>query len=208
MGDGVRIVYAFAKNPDANCEIELTLDSVRFLSEYRFQEAPAFEKLEDSAERRIFGRRTLTAGERDTAESLLSLANRWKGYRRYVCKGAEGYAYSLWSDSLLLSCDNCYSCTEGVSVQRRPGPGPVRQDVPLAVRFAGGLASQAVRKPASVARCPHPDRTRMGGLASERLNYDNRAGERNVAGKGPAMQISHIKYFQHWIPDHREVDLR
>lgn len=117
MDGGVRIVYAFARNPGGNCEIELTRDSVRFLSEYVFREAPMAERsIAESAERRVFGKRGLTGGERDSAEALMSLAGRWNGYRRFVCKGGEGYAFSLWSDSLLLSCDNCYSCTEGISV--------------------------------------------------------------------------------------------
>lgn len=116
MDGGVRIVYAFAKNPGANCEIELTRDSVRFLSEYKLHDAPVHEPLEQSGFRRTFGRRVLTTAEKDTAATLMSLADRWKGYRRYVCKGAEGYAYSLWSDSLLLACDNCYSCSEGISM--------------------------------------------------------------------------------------------
>lgn len=121
MDDGVRVVYDFSGRPGANCEIELTRDSVRFLSEYRFLEAQAAGVgMEESAERRVFGKRALTAPERDSADGLMRLASRWKGYKRFVCGGGsaagEGYAFSLWSDSLLLSCDNCFSCTEGVSL--------------------------------------------------------------------------------------------
>lgn len=116
MDRGVRVTYAFAKNPGANCEIELTEDSVLFLSEYRYLDHGASVSPEDSRPRRMLGGRALTGFERDTARSLFALAGRWKGYKRYVCRGSEGYAYSLWSDSLLLSCDNCYSCTEGVDV--------------------------------------------------------------------------------------------
>lgn len=122
MEGGVRIVYAFANNPDANCEIELTPDSVRFLSEYRFMDAPGVESIQESSQRRFLGGRPLSEGERDTAQDLMSLAGRWKGYRRFVCKESatrtvrDGYSYSLWSDSLLLNCDNCYNCTGGLSV--------------------------------------------------------------------------------------------
>lgn len=117
MDQGVRVVYAFSKNPGANCEIELTSDSVRFLSEYRFEEKPMAERnIEESETRRVLGQRILTAGEKDSAETLMSLAARWKGYRRFVCAGGDGYAFSLWSDSLLLNCDNCFSCTEGISM--------------------------------------------------------------------------------------------
>jgi hypothetical protein len=121
MDDGVRIVYAFSDRPAANCEIELTRDSVRFLSEYRFLEAQAAGGgIEESAERRVFGRRALTDSERDSAVGLMSLTSRWKGYKRFICRGGgaagEGYAFSLWSDSLLLACDNCFSCTEGVTL--------------------------------------------------------------------------------------------
>lgn len=116
MERGVRIAYAFAKHPEANCEIELTGDSVLFLAEYRFLEHGVSGSPDDSRPRRMLGARALTSGERDTAQSLFALAGRWKGYKRYVCRGTEGYAYSLWSDSLLLSCDNCYSCTEGIDM--------------------------------------------------------------------------------------------
>lgn len=116
MERGVRITYAFAKSPGANCEIELTQDSVLFLSEYRYLDHGMSGSPDDSRSLRLLGGRALTAGERDSAQSLFSLAGRWKGYKRYVCRGAEGYAFSLWSDSLLLSCDNCYSCTEGIDV--------------------------------------------------------------------------------------------
>ena len=117
MDEGVRVVYAFSKNPGANCEIELTNDSVRFLSEYRLHEKPMAEQgIAESEPRRVLGKRVLTAGEKDSAQTLMSLAGRWKGYRRFVCAGGDGYAFSLWSDSLLLNCDNCFSCTEGVSM--------------------------------------------------------------------------------------------
>lgn len=121
MDDGVRFVYAFSGRPGANCEIEVTRDSVRFLSEYRFLEAQAAGLgMEESAASRTFGRRALTAPERDSAAGLMLLASRWTGYKRFVCgresADGEGYAFSLWSDSLLLSCDNCFSCTEGISL--------------------------------------------------------------------------------------------
>jgi hypothetical protein len=121
MEGGVRIVYAFSEKPGANCEVEITRDSVRFLSEYRFLEAQAAGiGMEESADRRVFGRRALTAAERDSAEGLMGLTSRWKGYKRFVCRGAgeagDGYSFSLWSDSLLLNCDNCFSCTEGISL--------------------------------------------------------------------------------------------
>lgn len=121
MEGGVRIVYAFSEKPGANCEVEITRDSVRFLSEYRFLEAQAAGiGMEESAERRVFGRRALTAPERDSAEGLMGLTSRWKGYKRFACRGAseagDGYSFSLWSDSLLLNCDNCFSCTDGISL--------------------------------------------------------------------------------------------
>ena len=50
--------------------------------------------------RRLRGRRVRHAGRGDRGRSA----------------GGEGYAFSLWSDSLLLNCDNCFSCTEGVSL--------------------------------------------------------------------------------------------
>lgn len=104
MSDGLRVVYDFKNNPDADYEIELTRDSVRFLS------------ASWGPERRLVGGRALSPGERDSAETFMALTGRWSGYRKYACQGAEGYAFSLWSDSLLLACDNCFSCTGGMSL--------------------------------------------------------------------------------------------
>ncbi len=62
-------------------------------------------------------KRALTASERDTADLLFSLSDKWKGLKRYTCDKNDGYAFSIWSDSLSLHCNNCFSCTEGITVQ-------------------------------------------------------------------------------------------
>jgi hypothetical protein len=116
MDHGLRVIYDFDSNPEENCEIELTRDSVRVLSGYVLRGGGAGGSPLDTEESRLIGRRLLSPGEQDTAQAFLDLAARWKGYRRFVCRGGDGYAFSLWSDSLLLNCDNCFSCTEGVSM--------------------------------------------------------------------------------------------
>lgn len=107
---GVRVTFSFAAQ--TACEIELTGDSVRVRRDNPFAPHPVgFAK--DTLE---LGRRALTSGERDSAELLLGLAHRWKGYKRYACPNDDGYGYSLWTDSLLLNCRNCYSCTDGIGM--------------------------------------------------------------------------------------------
>lgn len=61
-------------------------------------------------------KRALTAGERDTAGILMGMTVSFKGKKRYVCASKDGYAFSIWSDSLTLHCENCFSCTEGISM--------------------------------------------------------------------------------------------
>lgn len=116
MDNGLRVVYDFNSNPDANCEIELTRDSLRVLSAYVLHGGASPGSPRETEESRLVGRRSLTPGERDSAQAFMDLASRWTGYRRFICRGGDGYAFSLWSDSLLLNCDNCFSCTEGVSM--------------------------------------------------------------------------------------------
>jgi hypothetical protein len=116
MDNGLRVVYDFSSNPGANCEIELTRDSLRVLSGYFLRGGASQGSPLDTEESRLVGRRVLTPGERDSAQAFMDLAARWTGYRRFVCRGGDSYAFSLWSDSLLLNCDNCFSCTEGVSM--------------------------------------------------------------------------------------------
>lgn len=116
MDNGLRVVYDFSSNPGANCEIELSRDSLRVLSGYFLRGGVSQGSPLDTEESRLIGRRVLTPGERDSAQAFMDLAARWTGYRRFVCRGGDGYAFSLWSDSLLLNCDNCFSCTEGVSM--------------------------------------------------------------------------------------------
>jgi hypothetical protein len=113
IAHGVRVTFSFANTPQSSCEIELTGDSVRVRRDDPFTPRPASPSERDPLE---MGRRALTAGERDSAELLMGLARRWKGYKRYACEADDGYGYSLWTDSLLLNCRNCYSCTAGIGM--------------------------------------------------------------------------------------------
>ena len=109
---GVRVTYSFS-TPGGACEIELTGDSVRVKRDAVFSPRSIVEGAADSLE---IGRRALTAGERDSAGGLMELAKRWKGYKRYACEANDGYGFSLWTDSLLLNCQNCFSCTAGIGM--------------------------------------------------------------------------------------------
>jgi hypothetical protein len=111
-GGGVRVNFAFT-NAGASCEVELTGDSVRVRRDDPFAPRPHFSAGRDSLE---LGRRALTAGEKDSTGLLLDLAKRWKGYKRFACAAEDGYGFSLWTDSLLINCQNCFSCTGGMGM--------------------------------------------------------------------------------------------
>ncbi len=55
--------------------------------------------------------------EKELVNTLFKLSDNWRGLKKYSCEKAEGYAFSLWSDSLSLHCTNCFSCTEGMTLQ-------------------------------------------------------------------------------------------
>lgn len=92
----------------------LTRDSVGIL-----ESDPTAGALEPDDENGFDGavrKRALSAGERDTADLLMALTRAWKGRKRYACASKDGYAFTIWSDSLTLHCENCFSCTEGISM--------------------------------------------------------------------------------------------
>jgi len=114
IGEGLRVTYAFADSPGGSCRIEMTGDSLRVKRDNLFAADSAVRANPDSAEDLV--RRALSAGEKDTAGQFLELAGRWKGYKRYACKAEDGYGFTLWTDSLVLNCDNCFSCNSGMSM--------------------------------------------------------------------------------------------
>jgi hypothetical protein len=111
--DLLKLAFSFSDSK-SNCQMALTRDSVGIL-----KLDPTAGALEPDDENGFDGavrKRALTAGERDTADQLLNLTRIWKGRKRYTCPSEDGYAFTLWSDSLTLHCGNCFSCTEGVSM--------------------------------------------------------------------------------------------
>ena len=109
----VKVAFAF-KN-DGECQMALTGDSVGVLAWDPAAGALEPDDESDGLENAV-GKRALSASERDSAAQLLDLMQTFKGVRRFECPRDDGYAFSLWSDSLTLHCRNCFSCTEGVSI--------------------------------------------------------------------------------------------
>jgi hypothetical protein len=109
----LKVSFNFKDSKD-DCQMALTRDSVGIL-----ELDPTAGALEPDDENGFEGsivKRALTVGERDTAGILLSMTNVWKGRKRYVCSSKDGYAFSIWSDSLTLHCENCFSCTDGITM--------------------------------------------------------------------------------------------
>jgi hypothetical protein len=109
----VKIAFNF-KNTDGNCQMALTRDSVGILA--LDSTAGALEPDDENGFETAVRKRALSAGERDTAGMLMSMTHAFKGSKRYACAKKDGYAFSIWSDSLTLHCDNCFSCSDGISM--------------------------------------------------------------------------------------------
>jgi hypothetical protein len=110
----LKISFHF-KDSKSDCQMALTRDSVGIL-----ELDPTAGALEPDDENGFEGsilKRVLSTAERDTADMLMGLTNTFKGKKRYVCSSKDGYAFSIWSDSLTLHCENCFSCTEGIGMQ-------------------------------------------------------------------------------------------
>jgi hypothetical protein len=109
----VKVAFAF-KN-DGECQMALTGDSVGVLAWDPGAGALEPDDEDDGLEHSV-GKRALTVSERDSAAQFLDLTQTFKGEKSFECPRDDGYAFSLWSDSLTLHCKNCFSCTEGVSI--------------------------------------------------------------------------------------------
>lgn len=101
-------------NESSDSHMALTRDSVGILK--TDPTAGGLEPDDENGFEACIRKRALTAGERDTAEMLMTLSHSWSGVKRYVCASKDGYAFTIWSDSLTLHCDNCFSCTEGITM--------------------------------------------------------------------------------------------
>lgn len=103
------------RESNSECQMALTRDSVGILE--LDSTAGALEPDDENGFDGAILKRALSAGERDTAEILMGMTHSFKGKKRYVCSSPDGYAFSIWSDSLTLHCENCFSCTEGITMQ-------------------------------------------------------------------------------------------
>ena len=102
------------RNTDGDVQMALTHDSVGIL-----ELDPTAGALEPDDENGFEGtvcKRALSATERDTADLIVAMTRTFKGKKRYACNRNDGYAFSIWSDSLTLHCENCFSCSDGISM--------------------------------------------------------------------------------------------
>lgn len=95
-------------------QMALTHDSVGILK--LDPTAGALEPDDENGFESTVRKRALSASERDTADLIMAMTRTFKGRKRYACSRQDGYAFSIWSDSLTLHCENCFSCSEGISM--------------------------------------------------------------------------------------------
>jgi hypothetical protein len=109
----LKIAFRF-RNENAESQMALTRDSVGMLP--LDPTAGALEPDDENGFDGAVRKRALSASERDSAGMLLHLTRIWKGSKRFVCDSPDNYAFTIWSDSLILHCENCFSCSEGISM--------------------------------------------------------------------------------------------
>ncbi len=109
----VKVAFNF-RNTKTDCQMALTKDSVGILP--LDSTAGALEPDDENGFESVVRKRALSAGERDTADMLMTMTRSFKGLKRYKCTKNDGYAFSIWSDSLTLHCDNCFSCSDGIGM--------------------------------------------------------------------------------------------
>ena len=112
--EGPLKIFFHFKDSKSDCQMALTRDSIGILE--LDPTAGALEPDDENGFESSVIKRALSNGERDTADMLMGMTHSFKGKKRYVCSSKDGYAFSIWSDSLTLHCENCFSCTEGISM--------------------------------------------------------------------------------------------
>lgn len=119
----VKVAFAFQKSGTVECLMAMTLDSVGLLKMDTGEGGSEADG--DPDDERSFvdavNKRPFSPTQKDTAQLLLSLTHRWKGLQRFNCSKIDGYAFSVWTDSLALHCNNCFSCSDGISIQDAKG---------------------------------------------------------------------------------------
>lgn len=138
----LKIAFNF-KNEKSISQMALTRDSVGILA--LDSSAGALEPDDENGFESALTKRALTSGERDTADMLLAMTRSWKGRKRYFCASKDDYAFTIWSDSLTLHCENCFSCTEGISLPEAKMLAKFGKLTLWLYRIKGGMAGQTAR---------------------------------------------------------------
>jgi hypothetical protein len=117
--EGAKVAYAMRTADTVERLMAFTLDSVGVLKIESSKAGMGVEsqlETENGFERAIH-KRAFSPTQKDTAQLLLSLTQRWKGVQHFTCLKNDGYAFSVRTDSLSLDCKNCFSCTDGMNLQ-------------------------------------------------------------------------------------------
>ena len=111
----IKVSFAFRKGGGVDGQMALTLDSIGVLT--IDSTAGSLEPDDENGFSQAMKKKALFGAERDSAATLLALTSMWKGLKRFNCDRDDGYAFSIWSDSLALHCNNCFSCRDGMTMQ-------------------------------------------------------------------------------------------
>ncbi|MEO7424144.1 MAG: hypothetical protein ABI036_03090 [Fibrobacteria bacterium] len=109
----LKIAFRF-RSENAESQMALTRDSVGMLP--LDPTAGALEPDDENGFDGAVRKRALSPSEKDSAGMFLNMTRIWKGSRRYICPNPDRYTFTIWSDSLTLHCENCFSCSEGVGM--------------------------------------------------------------------------------------------
>lgn len=112
--DEIKISLGFPCRGYSTCQLALTQDSVGVLE--NDENSGGLEPDDENGFSAAVWKQALTPTQKDTAQMLLTLTHTWKGLKRYGCEKNDGYRFSIWSDSLSLHCNNCFSCTDGLNL--------------------------------------------------------------------------------------------
>lgn len=136
----MKIAVHFGGNPPVACQMAMTRDSVGLLE--MDPDAGGLEPDDENGFEASVAKRALSGEDKDTAEQFLAMIGTFKGRERYACPGRDGYAFSIWADSLALHCDNCFSCTEGIGVQEARALARFGKLTLWLYRFKAGLQAR------------------------------------------------------------------
>lgn len=110
----IKVSLGFPCRGFENCQMALTQDSVGILE--NDESNSGLEPDDENGFAEAVTKHALTESQKDSAQIMFTLIHQWKGLKRFSCDHNDGYHFSVWSDSLALHCNNCFSCTDGITI--------------------------------------------------------------------------------------------